>query len=90
MTGRLPYPAPMSVPAQTLLDNVEAAINGLLLALADCNVQEYQLPDGRKVQRVEFATSLTALRAARIELKREVAFKSASPIRLGKIGRRTR
>jgi hypothetical protein len=80
----------MSIPAQTLLDNTEAAINGLLVALADCNVQEYQLPDGRKLQRVDFGASLTALRAARTELKREVARKSNSPIRVGKLSRRSR
>lgn len=89
--GGLPAKTPrMSVDPQTLLDNVEAAINGLLTALADCNVQEYQLPDGRKVQRVEFATSLNALRTARTELKREVGRKATSPVRIGKLGRRHR
>jgi len=80
----------MSIDVQTLLDNTEAAINGLLTALADCNVQEYSLPDGRKLQRVDFAASLAALRETRTELKREVARKSSSPIRIGKLGRRTR
>jgi hypothetical protein len=80
----------MSIDVQTLLDQTEAAISGLLLALADCNVQEYALPDGRKIQRVEFATSLKALQDARSVFKREISFQSGSRVRVGKLGRRTR
>jgi len=80
----------MAIDARTLLDSTEAAINGLLTALANANVQEYSLPDGRKIQRVEFATSLKSLQDLRASLKREVASKNSPRIRLGKLGRRTR
>ena len=86
----LRWGVPMSVDPQTLLDNVETAINSLLVALADANVQEYQLPDGRKLQRVDFATSLDALREARRQLKQEISYSNGSRVRVGKLGRRTR
>lgn len=77
----------MAVAASTLLSQTEDAISGLLTALADANVQEYQLPDGRRVRRVEFALALDALRRARTELRTEVAYATRSPIRVGKLGR---
>lgn len=77
----------MAVSASELLSQTENAISALLVALADANVQEYQLPDGRRVRRVEFGIALDSLRCARTELQREVAYATRSPIRVGKLGR---
>ena len=77
----------MAVSAAELLSQTENAISGLLTALANANVQEYQMPDGRRVRRVEFSLALDALRRARTELKTEVAYATRSPIRVAKLGR---
>ena len=77
----------MSVDLSTLLSQTEDAISGLLTALAAANCQEYQLPDGRRIKRVEFATALDALRQTRKELRIELRQTTTSPIRVGKLGR---
>ena len=78
----------MSTPAD-LLDQTNAAISGLLTSLADANCQEYQLPDGRRVRRAEFATTLTALQNLRAALGREVALQQrGGKVRLGRVVRR--
>lgn len=73
--------------ASTLLTQTEAAISGLLVALADVNCEEYQMPDGRKVRRAAFAQTLTALQALRTQLNREVARTTRSRVSLGRIRR---
>ena len=75
--------------ASDLLTQTEAAISGLLVSIATANCQEYQLPDGRRVRRAEFATTLTALQQLRAGLQREVALQQrGGKIRLGRIVRR--
>lgn len=75
--------------ASQLLDSTNAAIAGLLASLADTACQEYQLPDGRRVRRAEFATTLTALQTLRAALNREVALQNrGGKVRLGRIVRR--
>lgn len=72
-----------------LLDETNTAISGLLTSLADTACQEYQLPDGRRVRRAEFATTLTALQQLRTVLNREVALQQrGGKIRLGRVVRR--
>jgi uncharacterized membrane protein YccC len=51
------------------------------------DVQKYQMPDGRRLRRVEFGTALDSLRRARTELAREVSFANRSPFRVAKLGR---
>ena len=78
----------MSTSAQTLLDKTSDAISALLTSLADVNCQEYQMPDGRRVRRAEFATTLDALQRARAQLQREVTLTSRPRVTLGRIKRR--
>lgn len=73
--------------ASTLLTQTEAAISGLLTALADVNCEEYQMPDGRKVRRAAFAQTLTALQSLRTTLQREVSRVTRSRVSLGRIRR---
>lgn len=73
--------------ASTLLTQTEAAISGLLVALADVNCEEYQMPDGRKVRRAAFAQTLTALQGLRTALNREVSRTTRSRVSLGRIRR---
>jgi hypothetical protein len=78
----------MPTPAD-LLDQTNAAISGLLTSLANANCQEYQLPDGRRVRRAEFATTLTSLQTLRAALGREVSLQQrGGKIRLGRVVRR--
>jgi hypothetical protein len=78
----------MATPSQ-LLDSTNAAIAGLLESLANANCQEYQLPDGRRVRRAEFATTLDALQRLRSVLNREVALQQrGGRVRLGHIVRK--
>jgi len=78
----------MATPSQ-LLDSTNAAIAGLLESLANVNCQEYQLPDGRRVRRAEFATTLDALQRLRSMLNREVALQQrGGKVRLGHIVRK--
>lgn len=63
----------MSVSATDLLSQVENALSGLLVALANVNVQEYQMADGRQVKRADFPRTIKELRAARNQLQLEVA-----------------
>jgi hypothetical protein len=78
----------MATPSQ-LLDSTNAAIAGLLESLANVNCQEYQLPDGRRVRRAEFATTLDALQRLRSVLNREVALQQrGGRVRLGHIVRK--
>jgi hypothetical protein len=78
----------MATPTQ-LLDSTNAAIAGLLESLANTNCQEYQLPDGRRVRRAEFATTLDALQRLRSVLNREVALQQrGGRVRLGHIVRK--
>jgi len=75
--------------ASQLLDSTNAAIAGLLESLANVNCQEYQLPDGRRVRRAEFATTLDALQRLRSVLNREVALQQrGGKVRLGHIVRK--
>jgi hypothetical protein len=73
--------------ASELLTQTESAIAALLVALADSACQEYQLPDGRRVRRAEFAQTLTALQNLRDVLRREVNAGTRSPVRVGRFGR---
>ena len=73
--------------ASTLLTQTEAAISGLLTALADANCEEYQMPDGRKLRRAAFAQTLTALQDLRSKLQLEVSRTSRSRVSLGRIRR---
>jgi hypothetical protein len=77
----------MAVTAQTLLDQTDDAISALLVALADVNVQEYQMPDGRRLRRAEFATTLDALNRVRSTLQRQVALTSRPRVTLGRLSR---
>lgn len=79
----------MALDPSTLLDQIETAITGLTAAIAS-GVQEYQLPDGRKINRGDFAGQLTALFETRRLLKREVSAASGNRIRVGKVGRNVR
>jgi hypothetical protein len=75
--------------ASQLLDSTNAAIAGLLESLANVNCQEYQLPDGRRVRRAEFGTTLDALQRLRSVLNREVALQQrGGRVRLGHIVRK--
>jgi hypothetical protein len=75
--------------ASDLLDSTNTAIAGLLQSLADTACQEYQLPDGRRVRRAEFATTLAALQQLRSVLNREVALQQrGGKVRLGHIVRK--
>ncbi len=77
----------MSLSPQTLLDQTEAAISGILQSIANTNVEQYTCPDGRMIRRAAFSSTLTSLQEVRRQLKREIASKTRTPIRLGKIGR---
>jgi hypothetical protein len=77
----------MAVTAQTLLDQTDDAISALLVALADVNVQEYQMPDGRRLRRAEFATTLDALNRVRSTLQRQVTLTSRPRVTLGRLSR---
>lgn len=77
----------MSVSAADLLSQTENAISGLLVALANVNVEEYEMSDGRRVRRADFPRTLTALRLARAELAREAASGSRHRFTLAKLGR---
>lgn len=72
--------------AQSLLTDTEAAIQGLLDALADEATQEYS-HGSRSWKRADFPGALKALRELRKELREEVAANSHSPIRFGTIAR---
>lgn len=74
--------------AQTLLDSTNAAIAALLTALTDVNCQEYQLPDGRRVRRAEFATTIDALQRLRKTLQGEISATSRPRVTLGRLARR--
>ena len=78
----------MAVSAQTLLDRTDDAISALLVALADVNCQEYQMPDGRRVRRAEFSTTLDALNRTRTMLMRQVVQTSRPRVTLGRTSRR--
>ena len=77
----------MAVAVSTLVDQVEDAISGLLTALTAANVLEYQMPDGRRIKRHEFQTTLDSLMKARTTLRIQLAAQTRSPIRVGKLGR---
>ena len=77
----------MSVDAQTLLDQTEAAISALLQSLANVNVQDYTLPNGQRIIRADFQRTLDSLFKSRDSLRVQIAAKTRSPIRLGRIGR---
>ena len=62
-----------------LLAQTDAAIAALLAAQADDRVVEYQLHDGRRVRRAEFAPTLRELRALRAALRAEVARQRRAP-----------
>lgn len=67
---------------QSLLTKIETAIEGLVDALADSNIQEYQLHDGRRVRRYDFSTTLDSLMRQRIHLERRT---NEIPVRVGKL-----
>jgi hypothetical protein len=78
----------MATPTE-LLDSTNAAIAGLLASLADTACEEYQMPDGRRVRRAEFATTLSALQVLRRALNVEVALQQrGGKVRLGHIVRK--
>jgi len=77
----------MAMDPAALLTQVENAYSALLVALADVNVQEYQMPDGRKVVRADFPSTLNALGSARDRLRQEVARANRGTIRLGRLSR---
>lgn len=64
---------------------VDAAIQGLLEALADEAVQEYTF-QGRTYVRADFARTLEALYKRRDILSTQAARESSSPIRLASFG----
>lgn len=78
----------MSATTQQLYDRTCDAINALLVALSDHTVQEYQLPDGRRIRRAEFAQTLTSLQSLRSTLARELAAATRSRVSLGRFRRR--
>lgn len=78
----------MATSTQTLYDRTSDAIGGLLTALTDHTVQEYQMPDGRRVRRAEFATTLQSLQALRAALAQELAGANRSRVALGRFNRR--
>lgn len=71
--------------AATLLAQTDAAIESLLLAMADEATQEYSY-NGRTWKRADFPGALTSLRLLRKELQSEVAQSSRRTIRLGQMG----
>ena len=77
----------MAVDVQTLLDRTDDAISALLVALADVNVQEYQMPDGRRSRRAEFGTTLDALNRARATFQRQLAAQLTPRVSLGRLRR---
>lgn len=77
----------MATPAE-LLEQTNNAISALLSALTNVNCQEYQMPDGRRVRRAEFGTTLDTLRRVRSELQKEVAAISTPRVTLGRLTRR--
>ena len=80
----------MALDPQTLLDNTDTAINGLLSILADTAIQEYQLPDGRRIQRAQFGATIDSLMHARAMLMRQISNRNGSRLRVGKLGRNVR
>lgn len=77
----------MSTTASQLYSQTSDAISALLVALSDHTVQEYQLPDGRRIRRAEFANTLTSLQSLRAALARELAAASRSRVTLGRFRR---
>jgi hypothetical protein len=77
----------MSTTTQQLYSQTSDAISALLVALADHTVQEYQLPDGRRIRRAEFANTLTSLQSLRAALARELAAASRNRVTLGRFRR---
>ena len=71
--------------AASLLAKIEATIEGLLTAMADDLVQEYQI-GSRRYRRAEFGTALDALRRSRAELQKEVNVQAlGSRVSVGRI-----
>ena len=77
----------MSVTTSQLYSQTSDAISALLVALADHTVQEYQLPDGRRIRRAEFSNTLTSLQSLRAALARELAAASRGRVTLGRFRR---
>ena len=77
----------MSVTTSQLYSQTSDAISALLVALTDHTVQEYQLPDGRRIRRAEFGNTLTSLQSLRAALARELAAASRSRVTLGRFRR---
>lgn len=72
--------------AQSLLTQVNSAIESLLTAMADEATQEYSY-NGRTWKRADFPTALDSLRRLRTELQTEVAQSSRSVVRVGRLSR---
>jgi len=70
----------------SLLAKTEAAIEALLDAIADPNVQEYQVGN-RRVRRAEFSTTLDALNRQRAVYRKEVNRATGRSVRVAKLGR---
>lgn len=62
----------MSTP-QERLDSVRSAIDGLVAAMADLAVQEYQTVAGNRVKRADFPRTLEALQKLETQLMKQVA-----------------
>lgn len=77
----------MSTTTHQLYTQTSDAISALLVALSDHTVQEYQLPDGRRIRRAEFANTLASLQSLRAALARELAAASRRRVTLGRFRR---
>jgi hypothetical protein len=80
----------MSASAATLLSQTQDAISGLLQALANVNVQEYWMSDGRRIVRADFPKTLEQLRQLEIHYINRAAVESGQSKRfsLARFGRR--
>lgn len=74
----------MATTTAARIDQIDAAIDALLVAMADTSgVEEYQLPSGVRVRRAAFGSTVAKLQELRDCLSRRVASASSRRVRVG-------
>lgn len=75
----------MATSTSARIDQIDAAIDALLVAMADTSgVEEYQLPSGVRVRRAAFGPTVAKLQEVRDTLARRTS--SVRRVRVGSLG----
>lgn len=75
----------MATSTSARIDQIDAAIDALLVAMADTSgVEEYQLPSGVRVRRAAFGPTVAKLQELRDTLARRTS--SVRRVRVGSLG----